>query len=783
MIELVFFWFSLVTVLPSSLSVYPWDDSLQERSFEILSHLRDNLQLDIIGETIPKAFDNLPNNEIFIRNLEGVPFSAKMKSADSVDFKSQYSFLYDEEKLAARFEGICSVLPIEYWNYEWCHRREFSQFHLEQEGRRIIKAPDWSLGKYVRTVVVRDRSAESSSSSSSSPAPSDGKELTMDDKNANNAPIIKIVDYFQGGQICHENNQLRSVEVHVQCCDGEGIPNAIPSEAYTSFDQTHSSFPLAVLNRITEPELCAYQATVCSPLLCLKPKTSVNQDTKSRHPRFSDVMKQINTTCLAKQEEWWTYELCFNKGVRQVRFNLEQAVTAEGNVVQKQVLANQYILGLPNFPIYQDEEALVAMTQDKVFTTAPTSSSKEEGGAEEDLYSKEREMVRSFGLVSPLFRQSSNAHHKPNHLALEFSDGTACDLQQLNRSIVIEMYCGVNNVILQIREDSTCRYRMKVELTALCALPGFAPVKENITSIVLTPFYDPATLSDGSDNAQTKTKTSSRPSSSSSFPPPPTTNYEQSRQREAEERKRQFGVQGEPHEEVHDEEEVQKLPIDPDEMLYDDEAKEEVRAFVQQMFERERQKKESEFLNIDRNRERQDVSSSNTESQVEVEEEKEGVVDESQSQTLNNQDTPTVYSDDREDEDVVLEEVQTTITDEEELVEKLAAAIEEELEEVLVEVIEESESADVFVEVEFDVESGKEEEEIDAEIERVQSTLDDLVTQMEDILQKIETEEVDEGDSHPQQTQHTSEDDITVRQTDKEVVADKEDEEALKEEL
>lgn len=242
-------------------------------------------------------------------------------------------------------------------------------------------------------------------------------------------------------------------------------------------------------------------------------------------------------------------------------------------------------------------------------------------------------------------------------------------------------------------------------------------------------------------------------------------------------------MQGEPHEEVHDEEEVQKLPIDPDEMLYDDEAKEEVRAFVQQMFERERQKKESEFLNIDRNRERQDVSSSNTESQVEVEEEKEGVVDESQTQTLNNQDTPTVYSDDREDEDVVLEEVQTTIADEEELVEKLAAAIEEELEEVLVEVIEESESADVFVEVEFDVESGKEEEEIDAEIERVQSTLDDLVTQMEDILQKIETEEVDEGDSHPQQTQHTSEDDITVRQTDKEVVADKEEEEALKEEL
>lgn len=36
-------------------------------------------------------------------------------------------------------------------------RREFSQFHLEQEPKRIVKAPDWSLGKYARTIVVRGR--------------------------------------------------------------------------------------------------------------------------------------------------------------------------------------------------------------------------------------------------------------------------------------------------------------------------------------------------------------------------------------------------------------------------------------------------------------------------------------------------------------------------------------------------------------------------------------------------------------------------------------------------
>lgn len=48
----------------------------------------------------------------------------------------------------------------------------------------------------------------------------------------------------------------------------------------------------------------------------------------------------------------------------------------------------------------------------------------------------------------------------------------------------------MSNSFVQVREDSTCQYRAKIELTAICVLPGFAPVKENITSIVLTPLFD-----------------------------------------------------------------------------------------------------------------------------------------------------------------------------------------------------------------------------------------------------------------------------------------------------
>ena len=243
------------------------------------------------------------------------------------------------------------------------------------------------------------------------------------------------MDYFVGGQICHENDHHRSVEVHIQCCDGLGIPNTIPSEAYFSGEKNGNSFPIATLARITEPELCSYQATVCSPLLCSNfdsdenssQKKSSRSLTKASKNSFVEIMKAINSTCVARQEEWWTYELCFNKGARQVRFNLEQTVTAEGSVVQKQVLANQYILGLPPFHLYTNEELLLNCTHEVIHHS------------EKELYLRERDIVNTFGMVSPLFKKKGK---EPNYLSLQFQDGTPCDLDNVNRSVIIEIYCG-----------------------------------------------------------------------------------------------------------------------------------------------------------------------------------------------------------------------------------------------------------------------------------------------------------------------------------------------------
>ena len=113
---------SLSCILVITVSVYPWSGNYEERNIDILNQLRGQLQIDITSETIPLTFQLERNEEFIVRNLQGIPFSAKIKKEDPEDFRSQFDYLFDERKLSAKLEGICSVLPLEYWNYEWCHR-------------------------------------------------------------------------------------------------------------------------------------------------------------------------------------------------------------------------------------------------------------------------------------------------------------------------------------------------------------------------------------------------------------------------------------------------------------------------------------------------------------------------------------------------------------------------------------------------------------------------------------------------------------------------------------
>lgn len=262
----------------------------------------------------------------------------------------------------------------------------------------------------------------------------------------------QVVDHFKGGQRCDENGHERSVEVHIQCCDGLQVPNSLPSEMYYRQDKNDQHIPKASLNVVEEPQLCHYLAVVCSPLLC--PQTplleaeakhafssgsgkhalrgrdpaSVEMQVDSRAFRMVDLMRLLENTCLVRTEDWWTYEVCFSKGIRQVRFNIEQVAGSDGNVVQKQVLASQFFLGQPPISIYKNETALQSHSSAASKLRMATTMSD-----------REQYLLNHTGLLSPLLL---NKNRDPVYLSLPFTNGTPCDLDNVNRSTTLDIYCG-----------------------------------------------------------------------------------------------------------------------------------------------------------------------------------------------------------------------------------------------------------------------------------------------------------------------------------------------------
>ncbi len=50
----------------------------------------------------------------------------------------------------------------------------------------------------------------------------------------------------------------------------------------------------------------------------------------------------------------------------------------------------------------------------------------------------------------------------------------------LHELIAFLLFLARSNSILSIVEDSTCHYRMRVEMAILCTIPDFLPRKDNV---------------------------------------------------------------------------------------------------------------------------------------------------------------------------------------------------------------------------------------------------------------------------------------------------------------
>ena len=147
----------------------------------------------------------------------------------------------------------------------------------------FVKSPNWSLGNYSRSIVVR-KNGDFLNDSAPIIKVSFYLLYIQLTPLRNNYDIISIqvIDFFIDGQRCDETNRGRNTEVHIQCCEGlPNLHNYIPVSHFASHlhsllrsphhpdtSTTNPILPPATLNAIVETEVCSYKATVCTPLLC-----------------------------------------------------------------------------------------------------------------------------------------------------------------------------------------------------------------------------------------------------------------------------------------------------------------------------------------------------------------------------------------------------------------------------------------------------------------------------------------------------------------------------------
>jgi hypothetical protein len=437
----------------TSYDVFPWGSQkdVLDRSDDILESLRNDMHLNIFEKVIPKAL--LPNNKhiddveinndigiMYMKNLEGQRFSSFIKQfkPDKMynynNNKKIYSTeLYDIDALTNSLNDMCTFLSGSWWNYEWCHKKEIRQFHIDIDTVTNIanRNPDYSLGLYHHTEILREDV--------------DMFNLT--------SPIIKMIDYFRDGQQCDENRNFRKTEVHFLCCDN--------ISKNSNKDNKSNKLVRAVIDKVQEIKLCHYQMNICVPSMCMPKDPILHKYNDKSTLSLVKIMHELNKTCLTKQEDWWTYELCFGVGLRQFHIHIENVKAEDSNsFIQKQSIQSQFILGKAPVQHYRNESYLRTISLKK-----------------QPLEDNEKTM-KNLGITSPVLLGRSK---KPNSLKLEFiDDGTPCDLINLTRSSTVEIICGEVDKIIDIHEDKTCHYHIIVHSKLACNYKDLQPIKDNI---------------------------------------------------------------------------------------------------------------------------------------------------------------------------------------------------------------------------------------------------------------------------------------------------------------
>jgi Glucosidase II beta subunit-like protein len=434
------------------------------------------------------ADDSLASMSMRIDNGQRAPKgSSTTQASNEVPAKmpSEKVTVQQITSIFTKLTGICTQMHKGWWSYEWCHGEKVTQFHIHinenaQPGQSSVRIDDVTkLGTFVSRLFVANQDTELEKAAIPTPtAKVDSEEkqggVFLEAYAEGEVEVGRITDTFVDGDICPATQLPRTTIVYYRCCSIKTM-NALKSGVLLRGKPIVSNIAAAI--SLEEPSTCMYEVTVCTPLLCKgladqyedgvhRPdvaKKALKQPSPLRRPRKENesiretLNRVLDNVCLQKAtSEWWSYELCHSKNVRQYHENslVDPLTGITSKAVEAENILGLYVVEkLETFPNEQEGTFVVNVTGNLV---------------DEDLG-----LAMSRASTTP--QRGNGAYFKQ-----EYSGGDACEnndvasaVLKVERATTVRFFCGPKYELTQVNEDSTCHYIVDVTIPDLCENPLF----------------------------------------------------------------------------------------------------------------------------------------------------------------------------------------------------------------------------------------------------------------------------------------------------------------------
>ncbi|KAL7556960.1 hypothetical protein ACA910_005306 [Epithemia clementina (nom. ined.)] len=433
---------------------------------------RHNLKLDTAGSsneiTATSYKTALDKSSIFRRDDDDDEEEDAEETQTLAQFlskKSEKEVIAEIDQLLEPLSGLCAQTHKGWWSYEWCYKDRVTQFHVEiSKTTSSVQVEDvTSLGTYERRSVslVTEQHEEEASN--------DG--TTNKNPLAQGRPeVARVEDLYLHGTACPGQTKKRQSLVRLVCCSKSTIQSTM---GLVHRDNVHVTTDVMSIFEVSESKtnICTYNVTICTPLLCedetrydgsdlssqsargslLKSKNSMNSPPKENESVMEILERTLSGFCLQSSTGgWWTYEICHKKNIRQYHESVGARKNKNGAVYTARTVETDHNLGN-----YQPNVFAAIVPEDEWKFVVNATDRK--GGA------------------------------KKPYFELEYIGGDVCDHSDvtdaaivaggssqkgISRASSVRYQCG-ETYDISVSEDSTCHYIVSVDLPDLCKHPLF----------------------------------------------------------------------------------------------------------------------------------------------------------------------------------------------------------------------------------------------------------------------------------------------------------------------